>query len=647
MELHHESNSPIVDDFALSKVPEALLDPMQLDRSHDQDEAEEDVDECLPFNQDSHRTHVTETQIEELDLSSQRSITDSREHSPANDTTNAPFRSTGPQRHVKAKFTRPVSAGDIHTGFKFGKAPAPKTLDLAGGRKPATSATANPDDPSEYACRRHIIYHTNSYIVPPPQPSQLRLSIGQDQQQNGSNLPAPMACNSYQMRSNSRPSSPSKVPVRDSDTQLRGTAPQTYLAGEIPQELAEHISNNTVQESQSINPKDILPILRTAIASPTAKATQHEIAQQKSRSVSKASRLPNQTAQNEAGNDSIPFQKEMFPGNIAGSLLRPSHSTHVDCNGPTTPTANIGQESIQPGRKVTKRKPATKTKSAAGKAQVQSAEAVSPQDSATSNGIAPPTEEEQLLEALWLRYWTQLHQRKIDQSQLKSTAAELTRTQEANGTLQTRLHETQHFAERAQAELNKNKSNMAALRVKLGKLTEHISGLSNEHMQLKQDSICIRNRQEEIGKDKAKINATMKDVHLAELTEVKTNADHRIRLLEQTVENQERQLEEDWDLLRTERDRNLRLEAEIKKISDKHDELMRDAVVHRQAMSGQLSELLIICEKRPAASSSDNDVRLETRLQEFTNLMKELRDADRVTPSDFQKLNSSVRNYAE
>ena len=123
---------------------------MQLDGSHDQDEAEEDIDECLLLNQDSHRTHVTETQIEDLDLSSQRSATDPREHSPANDTINAPFRSTGQQGHVKAKFTRPVSAGDIQTGFTFGKAPAPKTLDLAGGQKPAINAIANSGDSSEY-----------------------------------------------------------------------------------------------------------------------------------------------------------------------------------------------------------------------------------------------------------------------------------------------------------------------------------------------------------------------------------------------------------------------------------------------------------------------------------------------------------------
>lgn len=371
-------------------------------------------------------------------------------------------------------------------------------------------------------------------------------------------------------------------------------------------------------------------------------------------SVSEAGRLPSQTAHDRAGIDSLPLHNHDVAQNATGSPLHQLRPIHIARNGNHIPIADTPHESIQPGRKVTKRKPATKKRSVTGKASVNVVEAVPAQDSATSIAVEPPTEEEQFLEALWMRYQKQQHQRKIEQAQLKYTAAELTHTQEAIGTLQTRLLEMKRCAETQQAELDGNKSRMAVWQTKIGKLTAHINGLSKDHMQLKQDSICIRDRQEEITRDKASIDIAVKEVHqyvndgkLAELNEVKTKAEHRIRLLEQTVENQERQLEEDWDLLRAERERNFRLEAEIVKFSDKHDELMRDVVTHRQTVSNQLSELLTACETRQATSNPENDIQMGSRLEECINLIKELRDSDKVTPSDFQKLDSSVRNYAE
>ena len=661
MELHHDPHSFDVHDLAFSKVSEALLDPMQHDRSQNQTEIDDVDDIALLLDQDSYRTHITETQIDELDIRPQRSTTDPREHSPVDSIANAPFRSTSQQRHVKAIFTRPVSAeGDIQTGFTFKKAPPPKALDLTGARKLGTSATTKPDDSSKCIISKAHIPHINTYLVPPQSPEST-LNCSQVQQKNGSHLLASDACNSHQARPNFPPSSRSEMLHGDSNTQMRIAAPQNHAESELSQELDEHTLDNArhgtpsiVQVSQSAIPKDILPILRTASASSAAKATQLGTAQQENRSEPEAGRLPSPTRRDGAGIDSIPLDKETVTGNITGSPLRQLRPTHIAHNGTHMSTTRSAQESIQPGRKVTKRKSITKKQSAPGKAPVQSVEAMSAQGPATSIAVAPPTDEEQLLEALWQRYRNQSHERKIEQSQLESAATGLKRTQEANGTLQTRLHEIQHRAERQQAELNDNESKMAVWRMKLSKLTDHINGLSKDHVQLKQDSICIRNQQEEISKDKVNVDLAMREVHkyvkdgnLAELAEVKTEAEHRIRLLEQTVENQERQLQEDWDLLRAERERNLRLEAEMVKFSDKHDELMKDVVAHRQTMSNQLSELLTTCETRQVASNSDNDIQVRTQLEECTNLIKELRDSETVTPSDFQKLNSCVRNYAE
>lgn len=470
-----------------------------------------------------------------------------------------------------------------------------------------------------------------------------------------------MAFNSLQGQPDSRPRSRSKMPAGDFEAQATTTAPQGHFESEAQQELDERTldhakpgTHHTVQRTPSVNPKDILPILRTDFPSSTSKATPLGIGQQQNRSVPAAGRLATLTSQGRSDLDILPLQKKLVAGNITNSSLRQLRPTHIAQNLNAMPLSNTAQASIQPGGKVTKSKPTSRKKSTAGIAPVQTIEAGLIQHLATSVTIAPSSEEDQLLDALWLRYQTECHQRKIEQSQLMSTAAELMRVQEANETLQTRLHEAQLCAERHQVELNENKSKIAVWKTKLGKLTEHIHGLSKDHVQLKQDSICIRNRQEEITEDKANLEITVNGVHqyvkernLTELTEVKKEGEHRIRLLEQTVENQERQIDEDWDLLRAERERSVRLEAEILKFSDKHDELMRDVVAHRQIMSNQLGELLLTCEKHQVAPNSDNDIRVEIKLEEFATLIKELRDADKVTPSDFQKLDSSVRGYAE
>lgn len=147
MELPQHRHSPVVDDLAFCKVSEALPDPVQHSRSHDQPETD---NEDLVFDQDSHRTHVTETQIDEPDLHSQRSTTDPREDSPMNSIANETFQSSSQQRHFKATFARPVSSeGEIQTGFIFGKAIPPKALNPTGGRNSAPSAVSKPVDPSE------------------------------------------------------------------------------------------------------------------------------------------------------------------------------------------------------------------------------------------------------------------------------------------------------------------------------------------------------------------------------------------------------------------------------------------------------------------------------------------------------------------
>lgn len=442
------------------------------------------------------------------------------------------------------------------------------------------------------------------------------------------------------------------MPVKDSNAPMTATALQE-LDKHVPVNT-NHGPPHTVQASLSDIPKDILPILRTSSPSSKAKATQLGISQQQERSVPEASRLPSQTAQDGAGIDSLPPLKKVVAGNVTGSSLRQLRPTHIAQNGTHIPTMDIAQESIHPGRKVTKRKPSMKKQAVTGNAPVQPVKAVSVQDPATSIAVAPPTEEVQFIDAIWLRYKRQLDERTIEQSRLRYADAELVRAREANEILRTRLDETQRCAARHKAELGENKLKMAVWQTKLGKLTEHISGLSKDHTKLNQDSICIQTRQEEISKDKTNMDVSMKELHqyvkdgkLAELTDVKKEAEHRIRLLEQTVENQERQLDEDWDLLGAERERNIRLEAEMVDFSDKHDELMRDVVAHRQAISTQLSELLMKREEHNVASNSDNDSHVGTQLEECANLIKELRDSDSVTPSDFQKLNSSVRNYAE
>lgn len=134
-ELHRDPYRPVADGLAPSKVSEASPDSGPNGRSQAQPDSDIDLDEVLLLDQVSHRRHVTDTQVENLNP---------QEHSLVNGISSAPFRSASQQRHFKAIFTRPVSAnGEIQTGFTFGKAPSPKALSLTGGRGPVTTGPQN------------------------------------------------------------------------------------------------------------------------------------------------------------------------------------------------------------------------------------------------------------------------------------------------------------------------------------------------------------------------------------------------------------------------------------------------------------------------------------------------------------------------
>lgn len=168
MELHRDPRSPLVDGLVPSKVPAALPDSVPKDRSQDQpdtgEDTDEDLDEVLLLDQDSHRAHVTHTRVEELDVHSRRSPMDPQEHSLVNGISKSPCRSASQQRHSKAMFTRPVSAnGEIQTGFTFGKAPSPKSLNLTRGRRPATNATTATKSPETLSECEMSSPHTPSY----------------------------------------------------------------------------------------------------------------------------------------------------------------------------------------------------------------------------------------------------------------------------------------------------------------------------------------------------------------------------------------------------------------------------------------------------------------------------------------------------
>jgi chromosome segregation ATPase len=186
-------------------------------------------------------------------------------------------------------------------------------------------------------------------------------------------------------------------------------------------------------------------------------------------------------------------------------------------------------------------------------------------------------------------------------------------------------------------------------------LTGYVDTLAKNHRDLMRGSKELQKKHEEAEREKSALALMLKDVHesvekdhrrYSATNKVLIEARHHIEVLEQTVENQERQSRENGDLLHAERDRNQRLEEGMTKLTNSYCELTTMVSGHPEIILENLSRVLEISIHTTAATQAQSHGELKSLLNQCVQMLKNVESTEIVKPQDFGKLDNSIRAYA-
>lgn len=274
----------------------------------------------------------------------------------------------------------------------------------------------------------------------------------------------------------------------------------------------------------------------------------------------------------------------------------------------------------------------------------------------------PPVsyKEEDLLTYFTLKYKQGLHDRHLLEEAYNAKDAELRDLREVSSGLFTQIEDMEHQVldmEQRHNETEKRLLKMAAAKprwdAKVKKLSDFIKGLSNDHNRLRDNSKDLRDRQLSVLKDKEILTEGLREVHRnAEDQRVKSNqlvteARHDLRMLGQTVQHQQSELNSKQALLLAERKRSSRLEEQISSFANGHGHLTQILSGHRDIITSKINELLSKAESFQATIPPESQEVLRPMMEQCVTLLLNLPDSDTIKPDDLDVLKSCMRDYFE
>ena len=145
-----------------------------------------------------------------------------------------------------------------------------------------------------------------------------------------------------------------------------------------------------------------------------------------------------------------------------------------------------------------------------------------------------------------------------------------------------------------------------------------------------------------------------KEVEIQKLREdaQRSLAEKRIEIqqLENTTRLHIEALEQNKGSLMAERERSLRLEDQISRITASHDRLLELLTSHRDTISGKIDDLLRQARSIvPPDKSSELDAHdpIRPMLEQCVEMLQTLHGADTVRPKDLQKLDDTINSFVE
>ena len=260
--------------------------------------------------------------------------------------------------------------------------------------------------------------------------------------------------------------------------------------------------------------------------------------------------------------------------------------------------------------------------------------------------------EEDLLSALLLHHRREQKQKEALRAVQHAKDMELEDLRDVSNDLYRQLQCASEENKAKEMELSKLYSAIPEWEAKVQRLKEHVKNLASEHQILRKGADELRKRHEIIQTEKSALNTSLEEVRenmdhdRSRSKKVLREAKHQMEFLEQTISNQQIQLQEDCDLLDAERARSHRLETEISEITKSHLELAKLFTEHRDVVAHKLNDLLEkgnIAQPMDMHNSRDD---LKLLLDQCFQMLKKIQNVDTVKPQDLRNLDASVRSYA-
>lgn len=264
--------------------------------------------------------------------------------------------------------------------------------------------------------------------------------------------------------------------------------------------------------------------------------------------------------------------------------------------------------------------------------------------------------DEDLFNVLLLRQRAQQEQRDLLRANQAAKDQEIGDLREVSHSLYQQIQKLQDQDKTKEIEISRLHALVPRWEKKVQGLTKCLNTLLQDHRELMSGSKELKTRQEDVQAEKAGLFVMLKDVqeivrsdhrkHTA-TNKVLLEARHHVRVLEQKIKDQESQSREDENLLRVERNRGQKLEAEINKLTTTYHELTTVVTGHRDTILEKLSSVLDISIQAMGATQAQSQFELKTLVKQCVDMLQKVYAMEMVKPQDFGKLDNSIRSFAQ
>ena len=259
--------------------------------------------------------------------------------------------------------------------------------------------------------------------------------------------------------------------------------------------------------------------------------------------------------------------------------------------------------------------------------------------------------DDQLLQMMMFKNKKAAEAREAMQAQLQDTQTELQDFANAYDEISHQLQGMTQLHSEKEARLAKLIDFKNGCSGKVKKLSDYVRGLSNDHNKLRDDAHEIREAQGKAFRESAAIFDTLRNItDIADQSHTKskqfvTETHKDMENLNQMIQRQRTKLKEDAALLSNERERNDRLEEQISAFTDNQAQLMTLFAGHREAITGQLSEILAQAGQAQAPVQSPSHEKFEPMLEQCHSMLQNIPKFDgSAKKEDVEDLKVSMRS---